>query len=600
MAVSETKTIAVASPQAPRTTDMRGAPFRYLLSASVCLLVAWSFAVPIFEAPDEISHWKVAQYINQHRGLPFYDGRMWDANQPPLYYALMAPFARPSDQPPSGLVLSPQGVQVAMDPPKVTVYSPADFRRFWPIRISRLITALMSVVGVVFCYLAAVEVTGRPITGILAAGLMAFLPQFTFRGMNVSNDALVTTTSAIALYCIMRIVVRGYTARRGIVTAVLIALAFLSKVNAMFLVCTLALAIVSEPSSWLTRFRRLGVFAVSLMIVLPWLIRNQILYGDLLATRQMFQVVPSLIDQKPITSRYFLTTFPDALAKSFVGVFGAMNVWLPPPVYWLFGLLGAVALLGLAWRLVRRRVGLRPILILFTAPVLVLAMTVQLNLTFSQPQGRYLFPALSAVAVLAAIGLEGIPLWRPSWTYVFTVLFAVCNVAILCALVVPTYWYSNSPILKVMDVVVSESLMRKTAGPLKDGGSFVQTFISRADNLSSVEVEMATWRKLIPSGWLHMRLLERTKAQREIASWRVPLRRVKDNSFVALEFPPIPDSKGKAYSIVMETEQMPPGYAITVWLTDGDVYPDGEFLLDGGPLGCDTSFRTYFSPNVRD
>src|SRR6202043_3850085 len=105
---------------------------------------------------------------------------------------------------------------------------------------------------------------------------------FTFRGMNVSNDALVTTTSAIALYCIMRIVVRGYTTRRGMVTAVMIALAFLSKVNAVFLVCTLALAIASEPSSWLTRCRRLGVLAVSLMIVLPWLIRNQILYGDLL------------------------------------------------------------------------------------------------------------------------------------------------------------------------------------------------------------------------------------------------------------------------------------------------------------------------------
>jgi hypothetical protein len=124
-------------------------------------------------------------------------------------------------------------------------------------------------------------------------------------------------------------------------------------------------------------------------------------------------------------------------------------------------------------------------------------MTVQLNLTFSQPQGRYLFPALSAVAVLAAIGLEGIPLWRPSWTYVITVLFAVCNVAILCALIIPTYWSSNRPI-QAMDVIVPDSPMRRTAGPLNDSGYFVRSFVSRADNLSSVEVEMATWGKAIP------------------------------------------------------------------------------------------------------
>src|SRR4030095_11835510 len=276
-------------------------------------------------------------------------------------------------------------------------------------------------------------VTGRQFTGILAAGLMAFLPQFTFRGMNVSNDALVTTTSAVALYCIMRIVVRGYTPRRGVVAAVTIALAFLSKVNALFLVCTMALAILWEPCSWVNRLRRLGVMAVSLTMVLPWLIRNQILYGDPLATRQMFQAVPGLIDPKPITSRYFLTTFPDNLGKSFVGFFGYMNVLLPSRLYECFGLLGVAAMLGLAWRLARRRVCFRPIVILFTAPVLALAMPVQLNLTFSQPQGRYLFPALTAAAVLAAIGLEGIPLWKPSWTHVFTLLFAVCNVAILCA-----------------------------------------------------------------------------------------------------------------------------------------------------------------------
>jgi hypothetical protein len=58
----------------------------WLLASSALLLIAWSFAVPVFEAPDEPVHWQYAQYVHEQKKLPRYDARFVEANQPPLCY----------------------------------------------------------------------------------------------------------------------------------------------------------------------------------------------------------------------------------------------------------------------------------------------------------------------------------------------------------------------------------------------------------------------------------------------------------------------------------------------------------------------------------
>jgi hypothetical protein len=383
-----------------------------------------------------------------------------------------------------------------------------------------------------------------------------------------------------------------------VLTAMAIALAFLSKVNAMFLAATFALAVFSESAPWPVRLRRLGVLGISALIVLPWLVRNQFLYGDPFANQAMFTAVPMLIDLKPISSPYFLTMFPNVLFRSTVGVFGGMNVWLPEAFYRLYMVFSAIAILGLCWAVGRRVVSARLTLILATAPLLAIALVVKLNLTFTQPQGRYLFPALSASAVLVAIGFESLPRWTPTVTNVVLVLAAFWNTAVLCAVILPTYWIPPRTAVLPTDIAVSELLMRRTAGSMRPGDEFVQTFVSRADFLCAVEIEMATWSKSIPSGWLQMRLLQTDGEKLELASWRVPLQRVRDNSFVRLEFPRIRNSKGKSYAIALRAEQVPPGYDVTVWLADRDVYPAGGFSINGYRQEGDAAFRTYVSPEV--
>src|SRR5271166_5905073 len=101
------------------------------------ILILWSFAVPIFEAPDEPLHWQYARYLNQTRSLPIYGPTFREANSPPLYYALIAPLAFETTLPPA----MPEGDR-AMVSPKLYQNRLADFGRYWPIRSARLATAL--------------------------------------------------------------------------------------------------------------------------------------------------------------------------------------------------------------------------------------------------------------------------------------------------------------------------------------------------------------------------------------------------------------------------------------------------------------------------
>src|SRR5437870_1987682 len=117
----------------------------WLLASSALLLSLWSFAVPVFEAPDEPVHWQYAQYLHEQKKLPFYEARFVEANQPPLYYLLVAPFAAPSAIPSSAARLDAAGRLMPDFPPRFYRHTKGDVKRYWPLRISRLVTCMVSV-----------------------------------------------------------------------------------------------------------------------------------------------------------------------------------------------------------------------------------------------------------------------------------------------------------------------------------------------------------------------------------------------------------------------------------------------------------------------
>ena len=569
-----------------------------LVSASLLFLVAWAFAVPIFEAPDEPQHWMNARYIHDRWGLPPYNKWFTEGGQAPLYYILVAPFAVKSEFPSSARGLDPEGRIEFACWPRFYQNCTKDFARFWPIRTVRLLTVLFSVLAVWFAFLAAAEVTGSIWTGLLAGGLMAFLPEFTFRGMNVSNDAMVALTSAAGTYGIVRLLRRGFAWPAAWATALAAAVGFLSKLNGLAIAIVLAAVIVLIGAPWRDRLKRLAVVPAAFVIAVPWLIHNQLRYGDALASKAIATVLPLLVERKGIGDVYFMKAFPITVGHSFVAVFGWMNVPVPPALYATFGWLGIAAGVGLLWRLVRcgkRTSGV--IAALAGIVVLSIALLVHLNLTFSQPQGRLLFPALPAVAVLAALGLEALPLWN-RWLTCATVLAAAAlNVFILAKVIVPAYWIAKPHENVAADISVSDTLM--TAGParpLDPGVTFGQTFTAAKNNLSIVDVVIANYNRRPSKGFLNMHLRKNPGEQRDIAATAIPAPSIDNCAYVRFAFPPIADSAHQTYYLELEAQGLGKEDHLTVFLSGQDVYGGGNFWENGVPRkNQDTCFRTFYT-----
>jgi 4-amino-4-deoxy-L-arabinose transferase-like glycosyltransferase len=418
-----------------------------LLLASAALMVVWSFAVPVFEGPDEPAHWQYARYLNQNRALPVYGPSCPEGAQPPLYYFLIAPFAVDVKLPPIAYLGEEySNKRTFLFPPRVYQNASGDFGRFWPFRVARLLSVLISVFTIWFCGFAGTEASGRPWTGMLVGGLVAFWPMFTFRSMNVSNDSLLTMFSALALYLIVRLIKRGFKWKTGIYAALAVAGAFLSKTNAVVLPVALLLTIISEKAPWRAKLMRAAALgAIMLVIVAPWLIRNQHVYGDLLAQRAMLTAMSGLVQKHSLGSEYFRFYFPLHFITSFIGYFGWLTLPLPLWAYLIYIL--ALAFAGACWiqGIHERRIDFRLSAILSIAILLNLSAVIQMNLTFTQAQGRYMFPTLPAIALLLGLGLESQHSWSEYRTKLTLGGLAVSNLVMLVALVIPAFW---PPVIK--------------------------------------------------------------------------------------------------------------------------------------------------------
>lgn len=136
-----------------------------------------------------------------------------------------------------------------------------------------------------------------------------------------------------------------------------------------------------------------------------WFARNLVLYGDPLAAGIERATLPNP-SPHALWSPYFRGVFWDAVARSFVGNRGWMNLPLPGWSYAVHALVWSVAAAGLAWRVLGRRAITGDLVVADAFVVCAVAALVVFNLSYTQGQGRYLFPALGSLAVLFAAGIE--------------------------------------------------------------------------------------------------------------------------------------------------------------------------------------------------
>lgn len=587
-------------------------PLSIVVAVCAVLMVLWAFIVPVYESPDELHHWRYAQYIHSHLALPPYTHDYLEAPQPPLYYLLISPLASAMRPPP--ILQHPEFerifgfhfddlLRVHTDSPcwpRLFANCPGDSRRYWPIRRARLATITFGLIAVVFTALAVFEVTKSRPEAVMAAALIGFLPQFDFRSASVNNDPALVCFCAIATYLIVRMIVRGFEVIPAVCASVAIALAFLSKINAAVLVPVFAAAILLTAPNWRIRFQRWAyLFAICGLIVLPWLIWNKWVYGDILAGSKIAQTVPLMVHKKSITDPYFRTVFVRVLSQSFFGYFGWLTIKMPRFIYEGYAVLYLAAWCGLLF-LIRKREKLLWISLLMAAAALgSVGFLVYANLMYEQPQGRLIYQSLSAIVVLVALGLGAVPRISKYVAAVVVIGLFSMNIYALTKVVHQTY-SGPQPLQTSVDVQIDGNLAKSTPEALFADHSYTQSFITEHDNLTAVEVEVMSNNTVkvggARQGSFHLSL-SFTSEGPPLASIQIPADAVpvSGSTYLHLGFLPIPDSAKKKYFISLTSQDLTPAGGYTLRLSKGDVYSNGTFFVDGHDTGADIALRTFYN-----
>ncbi len=399
----------------------------YLIAAAfVALSLAWNFAVPVFEAPDESAHLQYILFVADQGRLPDLHTEVRQVGiegfHPPLYYALLGAMVRGSGMPHPFVAPTRNPAFSFTQMESAPNYFLPVSDAYGYVHLLRFFSTALGLVVIVCAYLAALALGAPRAFGWLTSAVTAFLPQFTFISSVLNNDNLANAFSAIGLVWLLYSLRPPVRLWQMFVLGGLCGLVFLSKYNAaIFLVGCSGLMIVMTQSRNRAQMLKSGVgFAAGVILVAGWyLLYNQLRYGDPGAVRLSTLSVPDNVAPKslldPYHLGYLLIYVPYLVLQSFLGVFGWMRIFLPRPFYLFYGGLWLAALWGSAaalfdkrWDVLRRS--------LVIAPLPLAGALIYANLISNMNQGRFFFPALVAISLVFILGLAELParLRRPA------------------------------------------------------------------------------------------------------------------------------------------------------------------------------------------
>jgi 4-amino-4-deoxy-L-arabinose transferase-like glycosyltransferase len=252
----------------------------------------------------------------------------------------------------------------------------------------------------------------RPQLALGAAGVNAFIPQFLFISSSVSNDSLIMFLSAWALYQLTRKFNRPDSSLGStVLLGVTVGLAAITKLSGLAL-----LGLTGFVLAWLAVRNRswrplvqggLIVIALTAAIAGWWYLRNLGLYGDLSGLELHLDVMGGRRDIRDLTLGRLWAEFI-GLRASFWGLFGWFNILMPSWVYGVLDLATVVGVIGLVDYLRRqgKRVDTasRSIFIALVWFAIVAASLIRWTTITKGSQGRLLFPAISGMALVLAVG----------------------------------------------------------------------------------------------------------------------------------------------------------------------------------------------------
>ena len=307
------------------------------------------------------------------------------------------------------------------------------------VHLARLITVGFGIGVILITYSLAHSIWPR--AALLAAALVAFNPQFVFMSSVINNDVPAACLAGLTMWWLFRgfqRTTRG--ARWSIVLGVLWGLAILAKLNNVVLAIPigLGLLVMNWPLRRLWRRGLINALLVAALVALVvgwWFVLNQVRYQDWLAWRPMLNMVESLQRVRPLGWGEALNYSTGLLISFWLNIgYGFRG---PDVFYLFFNLVLLAALVGLGlwgWRQARQRAtsGLVKTGILGGWVLAAFISLLQwMRILTGTDQGRLLFPVISGLAVLLAIGLTELT-WRR-----FSLALPVVGGLLVCALLTP-------------------------------------------------------------------------------------------------------------------------------------------------------------------
>ncbi len=412
-------------------------PVLFITTAFVALGLIYSAVTPIFEAPDEVSHYAVVRHIVDTGSLPLQRVGVktaWEqeGSQPPLYYLLSTILI-------SGLDTSDAAERMYRNPHaapgdpsldanrNLVIHSRAeDFP--WrgttlAVHLLRMASIAMGAMTVMIAYAIARRLfPDRPSVPIGVALLIALNPMFLFISASINNDNLVIVLSSLALYLLIecwhepagRVQRSGWL--RRVALAIVIGCAVLTKISGLMLLPIAALTLTvrhlrrRDWFGWVTS----GLLIATAVIAIAgwWYARNHQLYGEWLGLETMVAIAGPR--PAPLTLAQLIGEF-DGFRYSYWALFGAVNIVTVPIAYVIFDLFTLMALIGwLLWIINTWRRGERDRLVLIMLLALyafiVFVGVVRWTMMTPASQGRLLFPAIAVISLILWLGWETI--WK--------------------------------------------------------------------------------------------------------------------------------------------------------------------------------------------
>lgn len=411
---------------------------------------AYSAINPIHEGTDELRHYRFIQYIIQNKRLPVQGEETCrsQSHHPPLFYLMSAAVSfwvdtgqdvchNPQPNPFWGY----RQWEVGTDNKNQYLHQPAEA---FPWQGETLAAHLARSVNVLLggLVVAVTWLTARliwPENRWMAFGavpLVAGLPQFLYMSGTLNNDVIAAVAGG--LVCLGSVLLLNrpgpldQPVKWGIIFGAIYSLALMSKFNLAPFGLPLALVILYKtvgqggPQSKRPFVVAGGAFVGATAVLAGWwFLRNQILYGEPTG----FRILTELWGVREASSSWGLLWIElPGIWSSFVGRFGFGQIPLPITFYQLSWGLTVFAILGIGFHLfwlfgLRNQpadMTIAKIELLIKAPSLLLLGLVALItivvvfayvlVSPAGAMGRFLFPGLTAFAILIFWGLTRWPL----------------------------------------------------------------------------------------------------------------------------------------------------------------------------------------------